>query len=64
MQEHTIIIDVDMAKEKLNRAILRLEQAILAKNKKNSAEEKARNEVVKELDIYISSLETLLNPKK
>ncbi len=64
MQEQTIIIDAQMAKEKLQRAILRLEQAIFKQNNRIAAEEQTRVQLAKELDVYISGLETLLNPKK
>lgn len=64
MQQQNIIISADLAKEKLNNAILRLDKAIAAKKKKYDAEEKIRREVIKELDTYIVNIETLLNPKK
>lgn len=64
MQEQTIEIDVTRAKENFSYAISRLERAISALSKKNSTEEQTRNQVINELDTYIASLETLLNPKK
>jgi hypothetical protein len=61
MQEQSIIVDADVAKEKLNNALLRLEQAIWERNQRNYQEEKTRIEVAKELDMYLSSLDALLN---
>ena len=63
MQGKNNEIDTITAQERMANAISRLEQAILARDKKIFFEETIRRQVIKELDTYIANLENLLNPK-
>ncbi len=61
MQYKTSELDVKQSKDKLNKALARLEKAIDLQAEKFSKEQGIRNQVVAELETYIKNLEELLS---